>query len=187
MSKVTEVQAAIGKIQTFGAPVGSYVAAGSYMNQNLLQLTDAKALIQTLTNKSCSERGKDPRFVPFVASYVVMLTVKAHLMDQSLRMFDILTEAKAKSEKFLVEMAWSFVEDDSKAEIENAAPELVRAGRAKKGARKVYGAKVFAKKIKGKDLTRKEAIAILMEDVGLSQAGASTYYANFQPGKRWAV
>lgn len=180
---MSEVQSAIAKIKTYGAPTRSYVKAGSYMNANLPRLSDAKALIQELTNKSCSERGKDPRYVPTVAAYVVMLTVKAHLMNQSLRMFDILTEAKAKSEKFLVDMAWSFVEDESKAEVENAPPELVIAGRAKKGARKNLGLKIYNKKIRGKDLTRKEAIAVLMEEVGLTQPGASTYYANFKNGK----
>lgn len=197
---MNEIETAIGKIKDFGAPVGSYVEAGAYMNNNLPALTDAKALIQTLTNKSCSERGKDERYVPTVAAYVVMLTVKAHLRDQSLRMFDILTESKVSADKFLEEMAWSFVEGETKAEIENVAPELVIAGRAKKGAKKVLGAKVFAAKIKGKvqpnnkaDLTaeltmyRKGAIAILMEEVGLTSSGASTYYHNFQPGQRWAV
>ncbi len=178
-----ELANAIEKIEKFGAPVNSQVMAGQYMNQNLPSLGDAKALIQTLTNKSCSERGKDERYVPYVAAYVVMLAVKAHVMGETVRMFDVLTEAKARSEKFLVNMAWTFVESDTKAEIENADPEIVKAGRAKKGAKKVLALKIYKSKINGKKLTRKEAIAVLMEEIGLSAAGASTYYANFKNGK----
>lgn len=178
-----ELEIAIEKIEKFGAPVNSQIAAGQYMNQNLLDLVDAKALIQTLTNHSCSERGKDERYVPYVAAYLVMLAVKSHLIGESVRMLDLLTEAKTRSEKFIEEMAWSFVESENKAEIENADPELVKAGRAKKGAKKVLALKIYKSKIKGKDLTRKESIAVLMEEIGLSAAGASTYYANFKNGK----
>ena len=178
-----KLEKAIKHLDKMGVPIKSRIRAGQHMNDNLPSIEQAKVLIQTLTNHSCSERGKDKLYVPYVAAYVVMLTVKAHIMNESVRMLDVLTKAKADAATFLVEQAWTFVGTDDKADIENADPEVVKAGRAKKGAKKVLALKIYNRKIKDKKLTRKEAIAVLMEEIGLTAAGASTYYANFKNGK----
>lgn len=55
------------------------------------------------------------------------------------------------------------------------------------GARKRHAQHVYSKKIKdgvaNGSIDRREAIAILVEEVGLSAAAARTYYANFKSGK----
>lgn len=67
---------------------------------------------------------------------------------------------------------------------EDATPKLDATGKPKpkKGAKKEMARKVYDEQIRDKGLTRKEAIAIIAEDVGMSPGGASTYYANLKKG-----
>lgn len=178
-----EFAKAIEHLEGIGVPVNSPIRTAQYMNDHLPNVDQASAMIQTLTNASCSDEGKDRLYVPYVAAYVVFLAVKAHVKNETMKMLDILSNAKQNADAFLDELAWTFVGEEAKAEIENADPEIVKAGKAKKGARKVLALKVYNEHIADKDLTRKEAIAVLVEHVGLTPAGASTYYANFKSGK----
>lgn len=52
----------------------------------------------------------------------------------------------------------------------------------KKGDKKVLAKKVYEEN-KHTTMTRKQWIALLVKEVGLSDAGASTYYANLKAGK----
>ena len=52
----------------------------------------------------------------------------------------------------------------------------------KKGDKKVIAKKLYEDN-KGKINTRKEWIALLVKEVGLTEAGASTYYHNLKAGK----
>lgn len=178
---------AIKYLNDLGVPTRSQIAAGQHMSQNLPTLEKAKEILKALTGHSVSERGQHPLYVPFVAAYAVQLTVRSALAEEAVKAVDLLNEAKARADEFTKpdgKLAWTLAGyEDGKAEIENAEPEAVKAGKAKKGARKVLGLRIYNEKIAGKELTRKEAIAILMEEVGLSAAGASTYYANFKSGK----
>lgn len=68
---------------------------------------------------------------------------------------------------------------------ENATPKLDAAGnpKPKKGAKKEMARKVYDEQIKDVEgMTRKAAIDILVAEVGLTKAGASTYYANLKKG-----
>ena len=69
---------------------------------------------------------------------------------------------------------------------EDAIPKLDAAGnpKPKKGAKKEMAKSVYAEQIKDVDgMTRKRAIEILVAEVCLTAAGASTYYANLKKGK----
>lgn len=51
-----------------------------------------------------------------------------------------------------------------------------------KGAKKIKAKALYKEKIEGKVITRKEAIELLCKEVGLTPAGASTYFSNFKSG-----
>ena len=177
---------AITYLDSIGVPTASRIDAGKYMNQHLPEVDKAKEIIKSVTDGlSVSERGQHKLFVPFVAAYVVQLAVTNYLAQVEMSRSDLLAQAKVSAANMIENNAWAFAGVDTKADIEDADPEAVKAGQAKKGARKVLGLRVYQAQIAGKEMTRKEAIAILMTEVGLTAAGASTYFANFKSGK-WA-
>jgi hypothetical protein len=182
----------IAYLESMKVPTDSFVQAGLFMSQHLpTNEADAKAIVKQLTGRDVSGRGKHPLFVPLVAAYAVQIVVRAHIEGVVIKAIEVLQEARERAESFTSpdgEFAWTLAGySDTDAEIEDADPEAVRAGRAKKGAKKVLGLRVYRNEIAGPyadgEMTRKEAIAILVEQVGLSHAGASTYFANFTSGK----
>lgn len=182
-----DLNALLNRFAEAGVPTDSAVAAGVHANRNLLDVNDAANLIREL-DPNAEALGRDDRFVQLTAAYVIMLTVRSHLEAATVEGVNLVREATSSASRLIDDEAWMFVgEENTKAEVENADPEVVKAGKAKKGARKVLALRIYNEKIKArveaKEMTRKEAIAVLMEDVGLSAAGASTYYANFKSGK----
>jgi len=193
---------ALAAISGLGIPTNSANAAGIFMNQNLPSIPEAKELIKTVTGgHSCSERGKDKKYVPYVASYLVMNTVREAAQAEMLNMFEALKKAKEDADNLLSSgNAWMFKEDKKPAEINvDSLSEVeintIKSGEAKKGARKALALKIFNEEIKPtmnwneekqrfefdkEDKgARKAAIALLMERVGLTDNGGSTYVANF--------
>ncbi len=175
---------AVDHLETDGVPTHSYVVAAQYVNDLMLNTPQAQDRLQELTGENVE--GEHVMRVPLVYGYLVQGILKAHIAKQSAELVDLLVAAKANADALIEKQAWMFIADEeARQDIENADPEVVIAGKAKKGARKILGLKIFNAEIKGQDLTRKEAIALLQEKVGLTGAGASTYYANFKSGK-WA-
>ncbi len=178
------LEQAVKVLEADGIPTHSAVRGAQHVNGLMLTAEQAKPLIKTLTGQEVN--GAHVMHVPLVYGYLVQNILKAHVAKQAADLLDLLVRSKEQAAKLIEEQAWMFIVDvDSRQEIENADPEVVKAGMAKKGARKVLALKVYREKIEGKDLKRKEAIAILCEEIGLTPAGASTYYANFKAGK-WA-
>lgn len=179
----------IALIAAAGIPTDSYVQAGLHMNRNLPTPERGVELITELTGEAPAT-DTDGRVVQFTAAYLVQALVRRHVEGAVVDAVEALTEARQSALDLIEKQGWLFAGvEDEKADIENVEPEVVKAGKAKKGARKVLALRVYneqiAGKVEAKEMTRKEAIAILMTEVGLSAAGASTYYANFKSGK-WA-
>jgi hypothetical protein len=179
------LEEAVTVLEGRNIPTESVIRGAQYINDNMPSVDEAKRLIFDWTGEQVGE-GNKPQRLLLVYGYLVQNILRAHLMNQAADLVDLLARSKEQADKLLEEQAWMFIADeDARADIENADPEVVKAGKAKKGARKVLALRIFNEKIKDQEMSRKEAIAILMEDVGLSAAGASTYYANFKSGK-WA-
>lgn len=89
----------------------------------------------------------------------------------------LLATAEAKATKLVTDNPWMFARPE-------AEPKLDANGHTKprKGAKKELAKQIYAEQIEDKGLSRKEAIAILVEEVDMSPAGASTYYANLKKG-----
>lgn len=173
--------AAVAHLETEGVPTDSVIRAAQHVNDLLLSTPQAADKVNALTGEKVE--GEHVMRVPLVYGYLVQGILKAHVASESAKLIDILAQAKVQADDLIEKSSWMFIADeDARQDIENADPEVVKAGKAKKGARKVLALRVYAAKIVDKDLTRKEAIAILCEEVGLTPAGASTYYANFKNG-----
>lgn len=175
---------AVAELEARGVPTDSVIRGAQHVNDLMLSPTQAHNLLLQMTGEDVD--GAHHMYTPLTYGYLVQNVLRAHLAQQSADLLDLLTRSKQQAEELIEKQAWMFIaSEDDRADIENADPEVVKAGKAKKGARKVLGLRVYKDKIEGKDLKRKEAVAILVDEVGLTPAGASTYYANFKSGK-WA-
>ena len=177
------VTEAISNFEARGIPTNSVIRAAQYIGENLPTHDQANAQIKVLTG-STIEAGDKPQRAGLVYGYLVQNVTKAHLASESPNIVELLAQSEVQADQLIEQSTWMFIVNEADlSDIENADPEVVKAGKAKKGARKVLGLRVYRDQIEGKDLTRKEAIAILQDQVGLTSAGGSTYYANFKSGK----
>ena len=118
----------------------------------------------------------DERELDYTFRYMVTLVIEKPDLGGQL----LVDLAYTKAKTFIENHQYVFAVPD-----EDAEPKLDAVGnvKPKKGAKKELARKVYDEKIRNKDLARKDAIAILMEDVGMSAGGASTYYANLKAGR----
>lgn len=187
-----DMSAALNQITEMGIPTGSYTEAAIHLNglSEIVSVEDIKSVIGVDVQLTGDHRY-DKLFTSYIIYNIIEAKLRSKFEEDKTVVPDpdmIVVYARERADRFMKECAWTFMGDNQeakKAAIENAAPEDVKAGKAKKGAKKFLGLKVYNEQIKGNDLKRKEAIEILMTEVGLTQAGASTYYANFKSGK-WA-
>lgn len=90
-----------------------------------------------------------------------------------------------KMEKFIADSPWSVKDYEVFSHDSDAPPKLDAMGvpKKKKGAKKALAIEVYNReKLTDPDRSRKDWIELLMEEVGLSKAGASTYYASLKNG-----
>jgi hypothetical protein len=137
---------------------------------------------------ACELRGIKTKMAPmpeehltkYASRYFVQNLVKANIAgDTSRTPDDLWLKSIQDGIRFIAENPWVFAktEDDTPPKLNpdgSLAP--------KKGDKKVIAKKVYEDN-KGKINTRKEWIALLVKEVGLTEAGASTYYANLKAGK----
>ena len=93
------------------------------------------------------------------------------------------TVVVTKMDKLIAQSPWS-VKDYETFTHESDAPaklDAVGVPKRKKGAKKALAIEVYNRE-KGTERTRGEWIELLMGEVGLSKAGASTYYAGLKKG-----
>lgn len=93
--------------------------------------------------------------------------------------------AEKDAKKFIDQNPWIFAKSDSNSELRpRSAPKLDASGNPKqrKGAKKDKAIR-FYNENKNQSWTRKEWIEKLVENIGLTPAGASTYYANLKAGR----
>ena len=169
----------IEQIEAYDIPIHSYIAAVQHLN-SLPELTDADYMkrIEELVGYSVTITTEHlPRYVYLYLVQELIRAAKTTDVLQPVAIYDI---AYDRAETFIAENSYVFATPDS-----DAAPKLDAAGniKPKKGKKKELAKEVYVADIEGKELSRKDAIAILMEKVGLSAGGASTYYANLKNGK----
>lgn len=137
---------------------------------------------------ACELRGVKTKMAPmpeehltkYASRYFVQNLVKASIAgDTSKTPDDLWLKSIQDGIRFMAENPWVF----AKAEDETP-PKLNADGSVapKKGDKKVIAKKVYEDN-KGKVTSRKDWIALLVKEVGLTEAGASTYYANLKAGK----
>lgn len=109
--------------------------------------------------------------------YVVQETIRAFQTDVP-EMSDVWEDAQARAKKMIEEQPWSIKEYFTE---DSGEPKLDAAGNPKrrKGAKKEEAEALYVKMNDGKN-DRPSIIAALVDEVGLSKAGATTYFHNLK-------
>lgn len=158
-------------IEEWNIPTHSFTAAVRVSNaMGELTAEEYGERVARLTNKSLRD-SDHPRFTYL---YMIQEAVRSHGKLNGEELFDIAAE---KSGKFVKENGWM--------EVAKAATKKVDASgnpKKPKGDKKAAAVKLWNER-KDENLSRKEWITLLVEEVGLTEAGASTYHANLKSGR----
>ena len=121
-----------------------------------------------------------------IYGYTIQEAVKRFSSDEETptptTMGEFYHDVLEKSRKHIGNSPWVVME----WEVEQTGePKMDAAGnpKQKKGAKKEMALKVYEANKHNTDLTRQDWIKLLMDEVGMTKAGASTYYANLKKGK----
>jgi len=122
---------------------------------------------------------KHPKMAHYVFSYLVYFLLDDHLKTNVRSLDSVYLAAINKAQKFIETHDWVFNHELAV----NAEPKLDAAGNVapQKGDKKVMAKKVWNDN-QGKNLTRGQWIELLMNEVGLTKGGASTYHNNLKNG-----
>lgn len=167
----------IEKLALIGIPTRSAAAAIQHMRDGgWMEKTteDYRYLIADVT--SSEPPTEDENELNYTFRYVV----QEALQNREMRGKELVALAYEKAKAFLAANAYVLAKPEA-----DATPKLDAAGnvKPKKGAKKEMALRVYNEQIKDVDgMTRKRAIEILMEEVGMTAGGASTYYANLKKG-----
>ena len=171
---------AIAQIEAYDIPTHSYVAAIQHLSdRNPLPNGEYIKRIEELVGFSVEISNE--RLPKYAYLYFVQELIKAaQAVGDDIVPVAIYEMAYDKASEYIVENSYIFATPDDTAPVKLDA---TGAPKPKKGAKKELAKQVYTDEILGKNLTRKEAIAIIMDKVGMSSGGASTYYANLKNGK----
>ncbi len=169
---------AIEVLQQRDIPISSYISAVQHIN-NRGELTHKEYIerIKELTGEVVS--FTNDFMYRFTYLYLIQNTVKTSFRTDKLDMKEILNSSISEATTLLENNPWfCYVPEKEPVLDANGKP------KPKKGAKKEMAKQVWDKyKDDGVDRTRKEWIQLLVDEVGLTPLGASTYYANLKKGK----
>jgi hypothetical protein len=169
------------EIEAYNIPTNSYISAIQYLSDRPDRLDrEYKEMIKDITGEEVS--FDDARMYKYTLLYTVQEAIK-QFGDTTdyVNPADVLKLATEKAEQFVNTRTYVFAKKDID---ENAPQKLDASGniKPKKGAKKIMAKEVWEKN-KHQTMTRKEWIELLVAEVGLTKAGASTYYANLKAGR----
>lgn len=164
--------------------IQNYGIDTSYFTRAIQGLNDAGVLSKDVYEKRIGEiYGVDPlsfddeKQARLYFLYTVQEFVRA---GEGADPVAIRAEVDRRVQYFNQNLAWALVSDED----ENGEQKTDASGnpKQKKGAKKELAKKVWEEN-KDKGLSRKDFIALLVKEVGLTSAGASTYYSNLKAGR----
>lgn len=115
----------------------------------------------------------------YATKYFIQNIIKQYTLYAETK-FDIdllYVKSVEEAKKYIANSPWVFAKAEVDEKFNSDGSPASKKGDKKLLAKEVYEAN------KGKEMSRKEWIALLVKEVGLTPAGASTYYANLKKGK----
>lgn len=149
---------------------------GQYL-AGIAELRGDRSKIETLKQQAMSiEEATHREYLP---KYTFRYFVYNLLKTPEAAVEDMYAKGITDAVKYINSSPWVFAKPE-----DETPPKLNADGTVapKKGDKKVIAKKLYEDN-KGKITARKDWIALLVKEVGLTEAGASTYYANLKNGK----
>ncbi len=189
------MKAPLEVIADYGIPITSWLDATQYVITADEDIDYQRPGIGTLPKEEYEKRvaevlGLDS--IPVYETQKIARVYFAYTVQETVRNFNsgdridmewLWDDINKRATKFMIDSPWAIKEYVS--EDDDGEPKLDAAGNPKqrKGAKKELAKKVWEDNAdKQTTMPRKEWIALLCEEVGLTAAGASTYYANLKKG-----
>lgn len=166
------------KIASYKIPYDSYIAAvQTIREQGDLEPTEYQRRLADMVGEPVDFRMNDPREPKYLYGYFIQETIRKVNAGDPIDPPHFLEVAREKVVKYFDEYSWVFATPEEEVKLKADGTPAPKKGDKKVLARQVYDAN------KAKNLSRKEWIALLVKEVELTPAGASTYYANLKSGK----
>lgn len=165
----------IERLKSYHIPTYSFVAAIQNLTEKELRVSEYRSRIKELSN---IKSNADDKVARYHYLYLVQELVRQSLNTDKFDMEKLHNLALEKATTYVTKNPWLF------AEREDAEPKLDAAGnvKQKKGAKKEQAIELWNKH-KNENMTRKQWIDLLVTEVGLTPAGASTYHANLKANR----
>jgi len=153
-------------IEALGIPTTSPVAAIRFLNGNGVRIDSHEMIIEEMTGVKIDYN--DSRLSRYTFLYMVQNLLKSGVPEN---LPSLVTTSTIQADEFISKNKWAFVTTDN-------------VGTDGKPKRKYGGTKEKAKRLwldnQDKEYTRKQWIELLIKEVGLTKAGASTYHYNMR-------
>lgn len=171
---------AIEKLQAQRIPTQSFVAAVQHLTQEHLPPEDYRAAIFELSGH---ETQASDEYVRHHYLYLVQETIRQFNKTGTVDMGEMFKLSAERATHFITNNPWVFSKPEDESSPSYRAPKLDAAGnpKQKKGAKRDQAVALW-KKHKDENLSRKQWIDLLVKEVGLTPAGASTYHSNLRSG-----
>ena len=170
-------------IDEYGVSVTSYIKAVQALREMPFAKSDYESGYNRIIGTETFIIFETDYEAKFHFLYAVQETIRASYSADVLDMAEIASEVERLIEKLRIKHPTLFKTYENVDEFGSPKLDAIGKPKRKKGAKKELAKSVYNQHIRDKGLTRKEAIAIIMEKVGMSQQGASTYYHNLKSGK----
>jgi len=168
----------IQHLESYKIPTTSQPKAIRHISELELTGTVFRNRIAELTGTTVDLSDKQAEFT---YKYMVQNIISRTANDKVLDMSDIYVASSKQASNFIGQNQHVLIEKES-----TYKPKVNSDGtkKPKKGSKKILAIQVYNDN-KDKNLSRKEFIALLVKDVDLTPAGASTYYSNLK-SEKWS-
>ena len=176
------MKAPLEVIAELGAPTDSFVqAVGYFTDRPLKRKEEYERLYGEIIGIEGGVKFDTDQIARFHFLYAVQETVRTAGVG-TLDMEAIAGEVAARVKAFEAKHPESFMDFDTDPDGETKV-DAIGNPKQRKGAKKELAMEVYRNEIYGTSMSRKDAIALIAERVGMSMGGASTYYQNCKAGR----
>lgn len=153
-------------ISKYNITTDSYIKAVQELNAE--SLTDVEYLdrIEELVGGTVDLKGASPKYTYMYFVENVIKNGENYWLNDSIE----------RARKFVDKYDWAMKKETPQQNEET----IVKTG--KKGAKKIQAIKLYNER-KNEEMSRKQWIELLISEIGLTKAGASTYFHNLKTGQ----
>lgn len=164
---------AIENIRNLDIPTNSYIKAHlALRDRKDFDRLNYKDLINNVIDGH-HVSNIDDRVAQYTFLYIVQEAVRNNMNGVEMSDWELFDLANRKAEKYIKNNSWVFAKPDEEPKVDSEGNP-----KKKKGAKKDMAIELYGKYRNEK--SRKEIIQLFIDEIGMSKAGATTYYHNMK-------